>query len=62
MKMHMEKIHTFLNSELDAGEWLASCLAIKVSHRIVNLFHQARCTPQVTETGGTNFNLNQVTT
>ena len=50
-----EELHTFLTSELDAGERLASCLAIKVFQKNVNLLHQAQCTLQVADTGESVF-------
>jgi len=46
--MYEEEIHTSLTSELDAREWLVSCLATKVS-QTVNLFCQTWCTHEVTE-------------
>jgi hypothetical protein len=45
-----EELHTFLTAELD-GEWFALCVAAKISQKTVNLFYQAWCTPQITETG-----------
>jgi hypothetical protein len=33
MKKYEEENYTSLTSEVDAGEWLASCLATKVSQK-----------------------------